>query len=52
MEVAAQGAICDNTKCNNEWAANTFAGWAKARAQKSPEEFAPDNLLDEKLLCK
>ena len=55
IEIAAQGVVPDNTKCNNEWAANNFAEWAKARTQKSPEEPVPDNLLsclDEKLLCK
>ena len=55
MEVAAQGVVSDNTKRNNEWAANNLAEWAKGRAQKSPEEHVPDNLLscsDEKLLCK
>ena len=36
MEVAAQGVVPDNTKRNNEWAANNFAQWAKARGQRSP----------------
>ena len=41
MEIAAQGVVPDNTKSNNEWAANNFAKWAKAKTQKSPEEPVP-----------